>query len=200
MPVRIYLAEKHAELLIQEYSSLYGRTIGKTINNSIYSGFLPNNIELLSVEANYILQQQEAGILDQSTIRQCISRGIGWLAQHPTKDCSLLRSIMLHFTGSTYLNKDGVTINEYIQELFENAKAIIREHDPDYHSVHPYLVNYYDDIWDHWENIWSEKAIYDIIAAIVFLEENQKKFMWLEAILILKRIENEVIQQYLNGC
>jgi|GEM_PF-5604533 len=200
MAIRIYLLEKQTDLMIKEYCAQTGRNINKTINNSIYCSFLPDRVELLYVEADYILQQQEAGILDQSTIRQCISRSIGWLARHPIKDCSILHSIILHFSFSTHLNKEGDTRNEYIQELLENAKAIIRKHDPDYHSVHPYLTNYYDDIWDHWEDIWEEEAIYDIISTIVFLEKNQKKFKWFEAILIIKRIENEVIQQYLNGC
>lgn len=189
MAKRIFESEKGADMLMNEYTSKSGVKIGKFYNNAVYCWFLPES-QTLNVEANYILQQAEAGTLDDWTLKQSISRGITWLAQYPIKDCSILKSILLHFTCAPYMEKQKDPRNDYVKKMFNDAEEKIKEYDPNYSAFNPCLANFGEDICNHWDNIWNEKIMYDVISSIVFLCEPQKPITWYEGIMFLKSIEN----------
>lgn len=59
-------------------------------NSAFLDKFLPVS-EKLGIEAGFILQEHEAGTLNAWLVKQCISRGIRWLGNHPIRDCAILK-------------------------------------------------------------------------------------------------------------
>lgn len=192
---RIFESEKGVDMLINEYTQKSGIKIGKLFNNAIYCWFLPV-AKTLRVEANFILQQEEAGKLDQWTIKQSISRGITWLGKYPVENCNILKSILLHFTCTPWSVKKEDNRNDFVKELFNQAEAKLKEYDPNYNSLNACLGNFGEDICDHWDKVWNEKIMYDVISYIVFGEQVQKEFTWYEAISILQEIEEVANEKY----
>lgn len=192
---RIFESEKETDLLINEFTKNTGVKIGKLFNNAVTCWFLPA-VKTLSVEANYLLQQEANGLLDQWTIKQCVSRGITWLGKYPVENCDLLRSILLHYTCTPWDVKQEGHANEYVKEMMETVKRKIRETESDYSPIHPCLGNFGEDICDRWETLWKEKIVYDVISAIVYVEEPQKPITWYEAIIFLKNIEILANEKY----
>ncbi|ELC8333255.1 hypothetical protein [Clostridium perfringens] len=195
---KIFECEKEANFLIEEFCKLSGVKITKTINNSIKSFFLPNYIEALRVEAYYILQQHKEGKIEQQELKQAISRGIMVLSKFPIKDCSLLRSIILRFTCVPYVNGYEDNRNEYVKDLFAKAESKIKEYNKSYNPYNIFACSYGDDICDHWQYVWNEKIMYDVLSSIVYIEEIAKPFTVYETITLLKRMEDEIILQYVN--
>lgn len=188
MAKRIFESEKGADMLMNEYTSRSGIKIGKFYNSAIYHWFLPES-QVLNVEASYILQQAENGKLDQWELKQSISRGVRWLSQYPIKDCSILKAILLHFTCAPYMNKQTDPRNDHVKKMFDDAEEKLKKYDPDYSAYNPSIANFGEDICKHWDNVWNEKIMYDVISSIVYLCEPQKPITWYDGINFLKNIE-----------
>lgn len=192
---RIFDAEKAADMLVNEYVSKSGIKLAKLYNRAIYNFFLPST-QALSLEANYILAKAEDGTLDDFAIKQSLSRGITWLSSYPIKDCSILREILLRFTFAPYADLQHDPRNDYVKSLFAQAEEKIKEHDPDYAPIHPCIANYGTDICDHWNTVWEYKIMYSVLSCIVYLCDIQKPISWYDAIMFLKDMENEAINEH----
>jgi len=200
MSKRIFETEHGADYLMNEYCDETDSKIARVINYAIYCWFMPNYVEELKVEANYLLQKQKEGNLTQWEIKQVVSRGISWLAKNPIPDCSTLRSMNLHFTMPAYAEKQEDTRNDYVKSFFAEAEEIMAKVDSKYIKgfPHPCLGNFASDILDSWDKVWEERVMYDVLSYVVFGTEPQKPITVYQAITFLKRIEEAVIKNKLG--
>lgn len=100
-------------------------------NSAFLDKFLPVS-EKLGIEAGFILQEHEAGTLDAWLVKQCISRGIRWLGNHPIRDCAILKQILVRFPFSAKDNGKISTCNECVQSDMDSVVALLKERVPGY--------------------------------------------------------------------
>lgn len=53
-----------------------------------------------------------------------------------------------------------------------------------------------DDIFAEWDTLWSEKAVYDVLAALAFRCEPNQAFHWFEGMQFLTGIEHDAMGQW----
>lgn len=191
---RIFDASPKVDLLLNAYTKESGVKIGKTINNTILCWFLPHS-EPLSIEANYILQEQANGKLTPWLIKQSVSRGIRWLARYPINDCSILKSIAARYARIAWNDEDD-SLNGYTKGILDNVVAKIKAADPTYTRYWNHYACLADDICAHWDALWQDKDVYEALSTIVFCFDPVPEISWYEGICYLQAMEQAANRQH----
>lgn len=135
-------------------------------NSAFLDKFLPVS-EKLGIEAGFILQEHEAGTLDAWLVKQCISRGIRWLGNHPIRDCAILKQILVRFPFSAKDNGKISTCNECVQSDMDSVVALLKERVPGYVPSKDEYNGLVEDVLANWKYIWNEAIVYNVLATIV---------------------------------
>ncbi len=134
-------------------------------NSAFLDKFLPVS-EKLGIEAGFILQEHEAGTLDAWLVKQCISRGIRWLGNHPIRDCAILKQILVRFPFSAKDNGKISTCNECVQSDMDSVVALLKERVPGYVPSKDEYNGLVEDVLANWKYIWNEAIVYNVLATI----------------------------------
>lgn len=127
-------------------------------NSAFLDKFLPVS-EKLGIEAGFILQEHEAGTLDAWLVKQCISRGIRWLGNHPIRDCAILKQILVRFPFSAKDNGKISTCNECVQSDMDSVVALLKERVPGYVPSKDEYNGLVEDVLANWKYIWNEAIV-----------------------------------------
>lgn len=192
---RLFESEHGVDLLVGACTEATGIKIGKLLNVAVYSYFLPE-VETLNVEANYILKNEEMGELNQAMLSQCLSRGVTWLSLYPIKDCSILKSLILHYMDSPFVNGAEDNHNDYVKSLYSSVEDLIRDSNPDYEFRNISYISFSDVIFSYWDQLWKEKVVYEIFAYIIFTAKIRIPLGWYDGIIYLKKIEEAAQKEH----
>lgn len=133
-------------------------------NSAFLDKFLPVS-EKLGIEAGFILQEHEAGTLDAWLVKQCISRGIRWLGNHPIRDCAILKQILVRFPFSAKDNGKISTCNECVQSDMDSVVALLKERVPGYVPSKDEYNGLVEDVLANWKYIWNEAIVCGFLEA-----------------------------------
>ena len=167
-------------------------------NSAFLDKFLPVS-EKLGIEAGFILQEHEAGTLDAWLVKQCISRGIRWLGNHPIRDCAILKQILVRFPFSAKDNGKISTCNECVQSDMDSVVALLKERVPGYVPSKDEYNGLVEDVLANWKYIWNEAIVYNVLATIVYTNEPKKDFEWYDGLKLLHLIDFAAWQQWCDA-
>ena len=167
-------------------------------NSAFLDKFLPVS-EKLGIEAGFILQEHEAGTLDAWLVKQCISRGIRWLGNHPIRDCAILKQILVRFPFSAKDNGKISTCNECVQSDMDSVVALLKERVPGYVPSKDEYNGLVEDVLANWKYIWNEAIVYNVLATIVYTNEPKKDFDWYDGLKLLHLIDFAAWQQWCDA-
>lgn len=167
-------------------------------NNAFLDKFLPVS-EKLGIEAGFILQEHEVGTLDAWLVKQCISRGIRWLGNHPIRDCAILKQILVRFPFSAKDNGKISTCNECVQSDMDSVVALLKERVPGYVPSKDEYNGLVEDVLANWEYIWNEAIVYNVLSTIVYTNEPKKDFDWYDGLKLLHLIDFAAWQQWCDA-
>lgn len=196
MARKLFESDAAVDELLERYSKENGIKIGKAINQAVYNEFLPREAQVLTVEANYVLQEHMANRLDEFTIKQSLSRGITWLKNFPIEDSQILRDILTHYNNTPFQEPEVDNRNEYVKKMFDDAEAKLKEVDPSYENYHSSIVSLGEDICMHWKDVWQEKVMYEVISYMVYACDVERPYDWYDCISYLKQIEIAAMFKY----
>lgn len=191
---RFFVSDVESDALITIATQKYGLKIGELINQSIKNEFLPVT-EPFRTEADFILQRYAAGNLDAWHIKQSMSRGIRALGNHPAYDSERLRGFFTRYNLHELGEKCIFQADDILWDSISNVYVLLGSplsSDTDRISG-AYLI---DRIFANWGTLWSEKAVYDVLATVAFRYEPSHPFDWYEGILFLSGIEHDALKQW----
>lgn len=185
---RIFLADPAVDLLLNAYISKTDVKLARIINQSIYNYFLPIS-GTLSIEANYILQQELDKQTDLWENKQSLSRGIKWLTQYHISDPTILKRIYSHFPNRRFDPAEDTKAPPAAKGIFDIVIDIIKKNNPSYNALWTCYLCLFEDILDHWDVLWDYNETYDALSTLVYIYDPIRPFSWYDVICLLKDIE-----------
>ena len=193
---KLFDADPVVEELLSRYAKENGVKIGKKINQSIYNEFLPQEVQTLVIEANYILEQHISGNLDEKMIKQSLSRGVSWLKNYPIDDNQVIRSILMHYGNIPFDESQISRCNQLVKKLYKDVEAKLKEVDESYINYHFSLISLGDDICAHWKDVWKDSIMYEIISYMIYACDVKRPYDWYDCLYYLKQIEIAAMYRY----
>lgn len=192
---RFFASDAESDMLIAEATKTFGLKIGDIINMAIKNEFLPMT-EPFRTEATFILQCRAENKLDAWKIKQSMTRGIRALGTRPVYDADRLQGFFARY----HLHEDteNCTITEN-DALWESAVEVYNILGKQISAGGISKINgarLVDDIFAEWDTLWSEKAVYDVLAALAFRCEPNQAFHWFEGMQFLTGIEHDAMGQW----
>lgn len=191
---KLFDIEDFANEISKICSDMTGKKLGWIINKSIYCYLLPNYIETLLIESNYILQTEKKD-LTQKDFQTCLARSIKCIKKYKLKNPEIFQKICGHFQYDVseklnYLDITKKVRDDAFNKLSEKATNTVYDNAS--------IVFLGEQIIDNWKDVWEEDLMYDLFYDLVYVSTPKHDFTWYETISILKEMENEVIREKLK--
>ncbi len=188
---KLFDIEDWANEISKIYSEITGHKLGWIINKSIYCYLLPNYIETLLTESNYILQTRKDD-LTQKDFQTCLARSIKCIKKYKLKNPEIFQRICGHFQYDAFEKLDYPEStkkirNEAFNRLAEKTKNTVYDNAS--------LIFLGEQIIDNWKDVWEEDLMYDLFYDLVYVSTPKRDFGWYETISIMKEMENEIIRE-----
>lgn len=164
---RFFASDAESDMLIAEATKTFGLKIGDIINMAIKNQFLPIT-EPFRTEARFILQRHTEGALEAQEIKQSMTRGIRALGTRPVRDADRLQGFFARYHLHEDVENCTITEND---ALWESAVEVYNILGKQISAGGISKINgarLVDDIFAEWDTLWSEKAVYDVLAALAF--------------------------------
>lgn len=130
---------------------------------------------------------------------EAVERSVSWLKEHHIKDPSILSYIISHYKLGPW--EDGImldSLNDWTRENLEYVRGLLKKIDPAYVDYHIGVGQLGRDILEHWDVLWNVDEVYDALHTIAFCENVKKPFEPLEALEILKAVEETYISEIIE--
>lgn len=192
---RFFASDAESDMLIAEATKTFGLKIGDIINMAIKNQFLPIT-EPFRTEARFILQRHTEGALEAQEIKQSMTRGIRALGTRPVRDADRLQGFFARYHLHEDVENCTITEND---ALWESAVEVYNILGKQISAGGISKINgarLVDDIFAEWNTLWSEKAVYDVLAALAFRCEPNQAFHWFEGMQFLTGIEHDAMGQW----
>lgn len=190
----VHLTRANDEL-IRADAQLRGVSVDNVINAAIDCAYCPGS-PLAIVESSYLLNQHMHGTVDPNDVKVSVSRIIGWLAEHPINDNSVLVDAFAHYDFGNGTLSSLIDGNDYVHNQMDCAQRLLAERVKDYTTSKHIYESLANDILQNWDELWREKAVYDALASIAYMAEPSTPFDWFEGIQIIYRLDSLAWQQW----
>ena len=192
---RFFASDAESDMLIAEATKTFGLKIGDIINMAIKNQFLPIT-EPFRTEARLILQRHTAGELEAQEIKQSMTRGIRALGTRPVRDADRLQGFFARYHLHEDVENRTITDNDALWESAVEVYNILGKQISVGGISKINGARLVDDIFAEWDTLWSEKAVYDVLAALAFRCEPSQPFNWFEGMQFLTGIEHDAMGQW----
>jgi len=191
---KLFDIEDWANEISKVCSDRTGHKLGWIINKSIYCYLLPNYLETLLTESNYILQTKKDD-LTQKDLQTCLARAIKCIKRYKLKSPDIFQKICGHFQYDVF---EKIDYQDITKKVMDEAFSKLSERATNTVYENKSLIFLAEQIIDNWSKVWEEDLMYDVFYDLVYVSTPKRDFTWYEAIFIMKEMENEIIRDKLK--